>query len=75
MAKGKVTKKKAAPKAEPNAEIALAKAVVAVNANDLATLKGMIEEARDYAIGINSLRGQRAKNLLRQLLATTLKGA
>ena len=68
MAKGKTATKAAAP----NVETVTMKAV---KENDLETLKGMIEEARDYAIGINSLRGQRAKNLLRQLLATTLKGA
>ena len=68
MAKGKT----ATTAAAPNVEKVTMKAV---KENDLETLKGMIEEARDYAIGINSLRGQRAKNLLRQLLATTLKGA
>ena len=68
MAKAKKAKKAAAPNVEKVT-------MKAVKENDLETLKGMIEEARDYAIGINSLRGQRAKNLLRQLLATTLKGA
>lgn len=67
MAKGKATKNET-----PKVEKVVMKAV---KENDLETLKGMIEEARDYAIGINSLRGQRAKNLLRQLLATTLKAA